>query len=69
MEVSERFPQMMKVDILDGLSKEFRKDFLDGCTVLTYDKPTYILTQGEQSPGMYLIVGGSVEILYLGEDG
>ena len=69
MEVSSRFPQTMKADILSGLSKEFRKEFIDRCTVLTYDTPTHILTQSERSPGMYIIVSGNVEILYLGEDG
>lgn len=69
MEVSARFPQTMKADILSGLSKEFRKEFIDRCTVLTYDTPTHILTQSERSPGMFIIVSGNVEILYLGEDG
>ncbi len=69
MEVSERFPQMMKADILSGLPKEFRKEFIDRCTVLNYDHPTQILVQGEHSPGMFLIASGNVEILYLGEDG
>lgn len=69
MEVSERFPQMLKADILSGLPKDFRKDFIDRCTVLTYDRPTQILTQGEHSPGMFLIANGNIEILYLGEDG
>jgi len=69
MEVSERFPQMMKADILSGLSKKFRKDFINHCTVLNYDCPTHILVQGEHSPGMFLIASGNVEILYLGEDG
>ncbi len=69
MEVSARFPQMAKADIFSGLPKEFRKEFLDRCTVLNYDTPTHVLIQGEQSPGLYLIANGSVEILYLGEDG
>lgn len=69
MEVSARFPQMMKADILSGLSKQFRKEFLDRCTVINYETPTHILTQGERSPGMYIIVSGNVEIMYLGEDG
>jgi len=69
MEVSDRFPQMMKAEILSGLPKKFRKDFIDRCSVLNYDGPTQILMQGEESPGMFLIASGNVEILYLGEDG
>ena len=69
MEVSARFPQMMKAEIFSDLPKKFSKEFLDGCTVLNYDTPTHVLIQGEPSPGMYLIADGSVEILYLGEDG
>ncbi len=69
MEVSDRFPQMMKADILSGLPKKFRKEFIDRCAVINYDSPTHILVQGEHSPGMYLIASGNVEILYLGEDG
>jgi CRP-like cAMP-binding protein len=69
MEISERFPQMMKADILSDLPKKFRKEFIDRCTVINYDSPTHILVQGEQSPGMFLIASGNVEILYLGEDG
>lgn len=69
MEVSDRFPQMMKADILSGLPKKFRKEFIDRCAVLIYDAPTQILVQGEHSPGMFLIASGNVEILYLGEDG
>ncbi len=69
MEVSDRFPQMMKAEILSGLPKKFRKEFIDRCTVLNYDSTTQILTQGEKSPGMFLIASGNIEILYLGEDG
>ncbi len=60
---------MMKADILSGLPKKFRKEFINCCTVLNYDIPTQILVQGEHSPGMFLIASGNVEILYLGEDG
>jgi len=69
MDVSEQFPQMMKADILAGLPKQFRKEFIDRCTVLNYEHPKQILVQGEHSPGMFLIADGNVEILYLGEDG
>jgi len=69
MEVSEQFPQMMKAGILSDLPKKFRKEFVDRCTVLNYDSRTRILTQGEASPGMFLIARGNVEVLYLGEDG
>ena len=69
MDVSARYPQMTKAEIFSGLPKEFIKQFLDRGTVLTYDTPTHILVQGDLSPGMYLIADGSVEILYLGEDG
>ena len=69
MEVSARFPHMMKAEILSGLPKKFRRNFLDRCTVQVYEKPTHILVQGEHSPGMWLIADGSVEVLYLGEDG
>ncbi|OUS07216.1 hypothetical protein A9Q96_07925 [Rhodobacterales bacterium 52_120_T64] len=69
MEVSDRFPQMMKAQIFDGLPKDFRKEFIDRCSVLHYDTSTHFLVQGERALGMYLIAEGSVEILYLGEDG
>jgi len=69
MEISEKFPQILKAKIFSGLPKQFRKDFLDRCIEMNYDTPTHVLIQGERSPGMFLIADGSVEILYLGEDG
>lgn len=69
MDTSARYPQMMKAEILNGLSREFKKSFIDRCTVQTYSTPKAFLHQGEQSPGMFLVADGGVDIFYLGENG
>lgn len=48
---------------------EFQKDFIDKCAVNFYDTPTTILTQGEHSPGLFMVAHGTVEVFFLGKDG
>ncbi len=69
MQNSARFPHMLKAGIFQGLDRSAKVDFIDRCSVLVYPEPTVVLTQGSQSPGMYLVAHGSFEIVYLGEDG
>lgn len=59
----------MKSEILKDLPSEFQKEFIDKCAVRFYDTPTAILTQGENSPGLFMVAHGSVEVFFLGKDG
>ena len=69
MDNSARFPHLMKAEILKGLPKDFRKDFLNQCRVMRFTTPTLFLHQGELADGMYLIADGNVDVFYLGKEG
>ncbi len=69
MKNSARFPHLLKSGVLHDLPRDFRTDFVDRCTVQFFEEPEVILTQGEPSPGMFLIAHGNIEIIYLGRDG
>lgn len=69
MKNSARFPHLLKVEVLQGLTPEFQREFVDNCTVRIFDSPTTILVQGELSPGLFMVAHGSVEVFFLGKDG
>ena len=69
MKNSAKFPHLLKAEVLRDLPAEFQKNFINKCAVKFYDTPTTILTQGEHSPGLFMIVHGSVEVFFLGKDG
>lgn len=69
MDNSARFPHLMRSEILKGLPKDFRKDFLNQCSVMPFTTPTIFLHQGELAGGMYLIADGNVDVFYLGKEG
>ena len=69
MDNCARFPHLLRAEILKGLPKDFRKDFLNRCRVMQFATPTLFLQQGELANGMYLIADGSVDVFYLGKDG
>lgn len=66
---SKRFPHLLKADIFQDLPLDFRKTLLNDSTCQIYKEPTLILSQGDASPGMYMVAHGALDIVYLGREG
>jgi CRP/FNR family transcriptional regulator, cyclic AMP receptor protein len=64
-----RYPQLMKCRLLHGLTEAAKTDFLDRCLIRVYDRDQQVLTQGEYSPGLFVVAHGLVEVGYLTDGG
>lgn len=69
MKNATRYPQLMKCHLLQGLSEAAKTDFLDRCIIRVYDRDQQVLTQGEFSPGLFLVAYGLIEVGYLTDTG
>ncbi|QDY71328.1 Crp/Fnr family transcriptional regulator [Qingshengfaniella alkalisoli] len=69
MHNSQRFPNLLKCDLLSDLPVDVRKEFLNRCTVRNYQTAKEVISQGHPFAGMFLVAEGIVEISYLTADG
>lgn len=69
MKNSVRFPHLLDVPILDGLSQSEKAGFLDQCALQFFTEATPLLCQGEGADGIYIVADGTVEISFLNPDG
>ncbi|MCA0846987.1 Crp/Fnr family transcriptional regulator [Salipiger thiooxidans] len=69
MKISAAYPELLEIDLLEGLPVAARAAFLDACTLRFCNSETPLLTQHEPTTGCYLIARGRVVITYLDGDG
>ncbi len=69
LENSVRFPHLLNTEILKGFDVDFKKDFLNTCTVRTYPEPTILYEQGEPAHSFVILAHGFIDVFYAGEDG
>jgi CRP-like cAMP-binding protein len=60
---------LQRVNLFAGLSDRYLKALAKACRERKYHSGEYILRQGEQGIGMYIIVSGAVRVFKEGEDG
>ncbi|MBU2959964.1 Crp/Fnr family transcriptional regulator [Citreicella sp. C3M06] len=69
MKNSVAFPHLQKAKMLTDLSQDDKADFLNRCTARTYESPEILLHQGAQSPGIFLVAHGRIDVLMTGPQG
>ncbi|MGO4854504.1 Crp/Fnr family transcriptional regulator [Phaeovulum sp. W22_SRMD_FR3] len=69
MKNATRYPQLMKCRLLHGLTDAAKNDFLDRSIIRVYDRDQQVLTQGDHSPGLFLVAHGLIEVGYLTDTG
>ncbi|MEQ5871396.1 Crp/Fnr family transcriptional regulator [Sagittula sp. NFXS13] len=63
MKNSVAFPHLLKAKLLTDLSPDDKADFLNRCTARMYQTPEIFLHQGEQSPGLFIVAHGRMDVL------
>lgn len=63
------FPHLLKARILTDLPSQDKAEFLNRCTVRTSKEQEIFLQQGEQSPGMFIVAHGRIDVLLTGRSG
>lgn len=66
---AQRYPDLMKAELLDGLGEFEKSAFLNGSTVESYQISTPVLIQDQLFDGVVMVAEGSVEVRYTGSDG
>lgn len=66
---SSIFPELISSPLLADLPDGLGQRFLDRCVLQRFEERSYLLQQGGQSPGVFLVAGGHVEISYSDESG
>jgi CRP-like cAMP-binding protein len=66
LENSVRFPRLLKADPFKGLPADFKKEFLNACTVAIYDRATIIFEQGKPASEVMILAHGYVDVTYSG---
>lgn len=69
MKNSQAFPHLLGSDLLTDLSEDQKRGYLDGCALRRPAPGHEILTQGELSPGIFLVAQGLVEVSFCDPDG
>lgn len=63
------FPHLLRARILTDFPQDDKAEFLNRCTVRTFEGPETILKQGEMSPGLFILAHGRMDVLLVGADG
>ena len=69
MSNSSTFPELVSSPLLADLPGDLGRSFIDRCALQRHDERTCLVQQGGQSPGIFLIAAGNVEISYSDESG
>jgi len=69
LENSVRFPHLLKADSFTDLSADFKRAFLNACSVATYEQPTVIFEQGKPACAVMILAHGYVDVTMSGESG
>jgi len=63
------YPDLPSAPLLKSLPEDQISDFLQACMLREYKKPTVLASQGTESPGVFLILQGKVEVAFTSEHG
>ncbi|EPX75962.1 Crp/Fnr family transcriptional regulator [Salipiger mucosus] len=69
MKNSKAFPYLEACTLLEGSDEAGRRAFLDECDLRHFGDRSPVLTQGEPTDTLYLIVKGRIEVTYLDSEG
>lgn len=69
MQNSVAYPHVLKCRLLADLPPNDKTEFVDRCSAIVYPEPEVFLTQGETSPGVFIVAHGRIDAVLVGEGG